>query len=115
MPEEKSISDMKILFHSNAMSEMRNKSRRLSKTSRNNFQIFPFQFLLTMQVMQRFATSGWSKLTLVINSNVRLLMGNVILFQPLPIMQHEKLETSATLREEKYDDLAEAAKARVEF
>ena len=34
--------------------------------------------------------------------------------QPLPIMQHEKLETSATLREEKYDDLAEAAKDRVE-
>ena len=34
--------------------------------------------------------------------------------QPLPIMQHEKLETSATLREEKYDDLVEATKARVE-
>ena len=53
MPEEKLISDMKILFRSNAMSETRNKSRRLSGTSKNNSQIFLFQFLLTMQVMQR--------------------------------------------------------------
>jgi len=29
-------------------------------------------------------------------------------------MQHEKLETSATLKDEKFDDLVEAAKARVE-
>ena len=29
-------------------------------------------------------------------------------------MQHEKLETSATLKDEKFDDLVEAAKVRVE-
>ena len=34
--------------------------------------------------------------------------------KPLPIMQHEKLETSATLKDEKFDDLVEAAKVRVE-
>ena len=102
---------MKILFHSNAMSEMRNKSRRLSKTSKNNFQIFLFQFLLTMQVMQRFATSGWSNLTLVINYNcVWLLMYNKYYFshcqlcsmRSLRPQQHfERKNTTIWLRQQR--------------